>query len=1729
MVQTLSQTSFDGSAVSALRYAEALSGLDGVQQKLAMSLLGLNAEQQEQILTMAAATAAMKQYTVAELEHILQMDAGHISNALNISSTEMVTEEVLKAALAHGVLTEAQLKSIATTNAQTAANTAQALSLKTMGAALKSSAVGFAMSPIGWITLLIGVLPLAIQGIQKLIVTQEEAYDSAEELRSKYESVESELEGLQGELDTSKSRVDELKRLSANGTITLVEQDELERLQRTNAELETTIARKKELAAMDAAEANKGYVNSFKKEKFSDNSRDVLETERDTIEEQYSTLLEKYRGYMAYPDSAIEWVEGEMEKASDLINRLDEISTVLTNGYDSVTGAFLDNTVDFGTHVNQLIATYNELNNKQKAGVELSEAQKDLLKNTREELLSLADKLDNDYLSKYVGEDVNTEQWQELLDIINKAVLPVEYFNEKLSELPKDCYDTLTKFGKAGEMTAAQVTELASKFPELSQWMSESGYTAEDVAANFNALSLAQTEAGGTTRNYLESLVDLKETMETLDDIYDVISQAQNEMFETGSVSADTISDLASLTDDYTKYLYEENGQIRINIDALRELAATKVDSNVQAIRDEISALEDENAELEKKIEYYKEQQNLGSDGGIWGRAIADTTNQIAANNKEIEKNLDLLGQYESLMNPWADTLSTFDSFTNAMTSLAEVQEAVANGFVISAEKAREFAAVYPELLEGATTSANGQIQLNADIVNSFLDGKEAELKGNVEAEIAKLEAEKAVLTAKMESAQAQLDLAQNIGEGEGQIAKDLAEYRITAGNAVAQAMIDAGMDEATAFKLAAEAMAQNAEEFDRVAMEVCTDVDGNFNQAAFDAAQTMYNNLTNIKRDLASVATQAHQTAKAIAGIASGTVKGSTGVVGGSGGGVGGSGIKLNLQSGSFNGTDYSFTPKESSLDDFVSKLQLDLSEYSSKIKSIDSQIALLRSLGNTKLSDYSPSKSKSDSGSGSKEIEEYIASIDDYREAIKRLNEAQQKRAEIEEKIANSDNLKEQILLQNKLIGAYKEEQAALHNLNNQRDSTINAGVKSLRDLGFAVQYNADTNKLWIENMEHLNELTAQSKGKYNSLQEATNALRKETEDLIESLTSLNEDNQEASANWKELKTSIKEAKEQIQELLREIVEQASEAVDSMQDVYDTLHSAADEYATSGYITVDTLQSIIKLGVQYVAYLIDENGQLVINEERIRGVVAARTEQLAIESSLSYIEALRIAQQANDIETLNNLLSATEAATNATWGLVYAELGLLGLSDEQYQAALSNINAIRALADSAITSIGNTANSVSDTLNEMKDGLDDILKYTMDMLKQRINDQIGALEDMKDAYSEIIDLKKESLKTSKEEANRQKTVASKLKEIAKLQARIDALSLDDSRAAQAEKAKLLEELSKLQEDLADYQADYAQDAQEDALGKMEDSYHKEKDKEIAILEDSISSYQKLYDMAIDYIENHWDTLYGELIDWNTEYGSVLNSEITSAWDNCLAAAQRYGDYVSALNSIDADISAAGSSGTNITVGQTNYDNTSSNEDQIHAIIKEMYSNSQAHHSADAAGKAYLNQRNLQLGSMLAQYGVYTHRDSNGAWYIDGTNQRLYDKYKEYIYHKGGIAGDNGSLKDNEILAKLEKGEPVLTEKMWDNLTAMMGRIDKLFDAFSDMPAYVGKTVLSDQLKFNRGDTVNNVTNNDSRPVNVSFGDTIINGAERDAVQKHITVNRDMVNQIARLLGMKW
>lgn len=341
------------------------------------------------------------------------------------------------------------------------------------------------------------------------------------------------------------------------------------------------------------------------------------------------------------------------------------------------------------------------------------------------------------------------------------------------------------------------------------------------------------------------------------------------------------------------------------------------------------------------------------------------------------------------------------------------------------------------------------------------------------------------------------------------------------------------------------------------------------------------------------------------------------------------------------------------------------------------------------------------------------------------------------------------------------------------------------------------------------------------------------------------------------------------------KEIVQTAKDATDEVAGMYDTLKQAAKEYSSmGGYLTLDTLEKLLEMEPKYMQMLKEENGLWVIDEENVKKATAAKMEDLAITNALAYVERLRLAITGQSNEKLEELLWVTQDAADATWQLVYAQLASLDLTDDQYDAALHNINVIRSMAHAAIEGIGKESDEYKKQLDEMKDGLDDLIKYVMDMLKHKIDEQVDALEDMKDKYKDIIDKKKESLNLTKKENDYQKGVKNKLKEMVKLQAQIESLRLDTSREAMARRAQLEQQLVDIQEDVAETQADHAQELTEKALDENLKAYEDEKDDEIEALKKTISSEEKLYRMAVQYIEENYSTLYDELIAWNTEYG---------------------------------------------------------------------------------------------------------------------------------------------------------------------------------------------------------------------------------------------------------------
>jgi hypothetical protein len=339
----------------------------------------------------------------------------------------------------------------------------------------------------------------------------------------------------------------------------------------------------------------------------------------------------------------------------------------------------------------------------------------------------------------------------------------------------------------------------------------------------------------------------------------------------------------------------------------------------------------------------------------------------------------------------------------------------------------------------------------------------------------------------------------------------------------------------------------------------------------------------------------------------------------------------------------------------------------------------------------------------------------------------------------------------------------------------------------------------------------------------------------------------------------------------------------------------------------------------------------------------------------------------------------------------------------------------------------------------NIQKDAVDTILELTEEMIKQEVNDHIDALKDEVTQFKKIVSLKKESLKLTEQETDYNKTLRDKLKEIAKIEEQLNLLELDDSREATAKKKELAEELADLQEELADYQSDYSTEAAQDALDKQADAFSDAKEEEEKEAKKTIESTEKVYQLAIARMKEDGDSLYQELIDYNYEYGSKLESVVTSAWDSCKDALKEYQyDYEAMVKAISTEYVTPNTEFTDMSTvesGSTSYS-------KVADYVQQMKDNSAEWKTRFAAGESkaslsYLNTANQTLAAQIGQILGVTplYNSDTGEWYLNG--QKLYS-----IYHDGGVVGTD--MKGDELMARLQKNEWVLNEEQQSRLTSL-------------------------------------------------------------------------------------
>lgn len=891
----------------------------------------------------------------------------------------------------------------------------------------------------------------------------------------------------------------------------------------------------------------------------------------------------------------------------------------------------------------------------------------------------------------------------------------------------------------------------------IDQWLSNSGYS--DLLEQ-----MASTPDSEGVATYTAELSKLTDVLSKLQSAYSALESAEADMATGKGLSVETIQALASAEENYLDFLYEENGVVKLNTDAWKENANAKmlhemveIESETASLAEQNRLLAEKNRELEQSVEYYEEQRAIASDGGMWNQLIIDATNAIEDNNDALAENSDKIREnqgllavygsiygditgdisaYNSALENFANVANVIDSVATSYAGLANLQNAVAEGFTFSLDKILEYAKAYPEILNSATVTANGELALNEAVVNSFIAGKKAELDAQIDSEIAKLEADKAVLEAKKANATAQLELAKSVVEGTTELSQEEAIYKLNTGNALAEALVAMEVDKATAYKLATAAMAENEEEFTRIAMECFQNLDENSAKAAYNMAHAIYVNAQKSSWSIADIAKQAHETAKAIRGMANGYIEGADYSLFNGGTGVYTGTYDYTAADGNFVGTEYNYEAKQISLDEYISDLELDISDYQNAIEQINGQIATLEALRNTpfesfknlvdnassivgektnnkieqeqKEAEKAAEEAKKAEEEKKKLVEEYIAAIDEYYEALKRLEEVQKRRVSLEKKLEHTDNLSEKIFLSSGLIDVYKEEAAAEQNLMSAKQATIAANVGALRGLGFNVSYDAANNELIIKNLEHLNELTATSTGEYETLQEATNALRKETEDLIETTEQLNQDNIDAAENIEDLGYEILETKNNIIDYIEEIYDKQVESYQKIIDLRkELIESAKDELDYEDEIA-EKVKEVAELQARIDQLALDDSRSAQAERAALLEELAEKQKDLSDtqsdHSTDSQINALdKMAedyetQRADEIETMRNTVTESEELWNAFYQTILGNNVSVGASVDAHIAE-AWIRAAQAVNDysAAVSGLSNGATVIS------------------------------------------------------------------------------------------------------------------------------------------------------------------------------------------------------------------------------------------------------------------------------------------------------------------------------------------------------------------------------------------------------------------------------------------------
>lgn len=478
-----------------------------------------------------------------------------------ILSSKGLTGNILEtttAELANATATNAMA---ATEGTATTATVGFGTAIKGLGASLKALAVAHPI--LLAITVTLGVIAGAVKIVDALTTSMKKQREAFENAQQDYTDACTKLDELKNKLSETTSRIAELIEKSNNGTITLVEQAELDKLKLTNEELRLMIQNQEEVKKQKAKEASDEAYKTYTRE----NRMEADDTA--SKQEQYYQASSDADGFHvgSFLDRASELsdfdyaIKANEQKLEEFQKQNEELQAQLNATSDESLKAQYQHSIDLN---NNLISNYTNSNEKLKESAE-----------------KMAEETFSDKIEKYEAfkqtlmNSMNSDgtfdnpQYQAMWDDMQKKEMDLyrytgrsaEWNTVKLDSIIDDksyqaVVDKLKTTLNEGTLTEDDIKGIDVLNDKLNDTdlILEDGQSAAQLFIKYlNKLKETQDGIGSITSSNFDDPTDMlrdltdkdrKDTTTNLADLKneaDIIKEIQSELEETGNIGVDSM------------------------------------------------------------------------------------------------------------------------------------------------------------------------------------------------------------------------------------------------------------------------------------------------------------------------------------------------------------------------------------------------------------------------------------------------------------------------------------------------------------------------------------------------------------------------------------------------------------------------------------------------------------------------------------------------------------------------------------------------------------------------------------------------------------------------------------------------------------------------------------------------------------------------------------------------------------------------------------------------------------------------------------------------------------------------------------------------------------------------------------------------------------------------------------------------------------------------------------